>query len=199
MSVFKPCLLFGRFLRPSLLPFAALILTQGAVAAESPAHPQLQAEAVERAGATANSTGGTTAGAAGPSSDERGLQQQSGFVRAMPPGHPVNGGFFSLKNTSGSDISIVGACSESAKRVEIHEHQMRDGLMRMREVEAIAVAAGDTVEFVSGGYHLMIFGLSSSLALGDNVTVNLKLADGSLVELQLPLQLGAGKAKPHKH
>lgn len=131
------------------------------------------------------------------------LHHIDGYVRAMPPGHPVTAGFFRVHN-GGDSVRISGASSEQAQRVEIHEHRHEQGMMRMRQVQSIALAADDVLVFKPGAYHLMIFGLDKSLAIGDSVTVSLHIDDEAgapvhKVELLLPIQRDpmAGKASEH--
>lgn len=53
--------------------------------------------------------------------------------------------------------TLLSASSPISPRVEIHTHTMEGGVMKMRRVESVEVAAGKTVKFKRGGYHLMMF------------------------------------------
>gem|GEM_PF-3086555 len=68
--------------------------------------------------------------------------------------------------------------------VEVHEHRHIDGMMSMRRVSGLRIAAGGTLAFAPGGYHLMVFGFSSGLG---PLQLALRFSDGR--ELQVPLQI----------
>mgnify|MGYP000043441700 CR=1 FL=1 len=68
--------------------------------------------------------------------------------------------------------------------VEVHEHRHIDGMMSMRRVSGLTIAAGDTLVFAPGGYHLMVFGLTSAV---EALQLLLRFSDGR--ELQVPLRL----------
>lgn len=51
-------------------------------------------------------------------------------------------------------------------------------MARMQHVEQIEVAAGATLTFASGGYHLMLLQRKRALSLGDQIEVTLLFADG---------------------
>lgn len=62
--------------------------------------------------------------------------------------------------------------------MEHGEEGMQDGehgspMMGMREIDAIDIPAGDTVELVSGGLHIMLIDLVDDLEVGDRFEVTL--------------------------
>ena len=42
-------------------------------------------------------------------------------------------------------------------RIELHTHEMRDNIMRMRRAEAFSLSPGTDLILKSGGHHLMVF------------------------------------------
>ena len=56
--------------------------------------------------------------------------------------------FFTIDNKGEAD-RIVAASSPLTDRVELHTHTMSDGVMKMRQIEAIDVAAGGKTELKS--------------------------------------------------
>jgi len=93
------------------------------------------------------------------------------LVRTPNPARDVTAGYMTLANRGGAD-RLVGASSPAADRIELHTHSMDDGVMRMRQVEAVDLPAGETVRFEPGGLHLMIFG-AGALQPGDMLVINL--------------------------
>lgn len=93
------------------------------------------------------------------------------LIRTPPQGRDITAGYAILTNAGGAD-RLIGAFTEAADRIEIHQNSMADGVMRMRRVEAVDIPAGGEARLEQGGYHLMIFGLEAVEA-GDAVSVTL--------------------------
>jgi len=122
------------------------------------------------------------------------------WTRATPPGAKVGAGFMTLKSAGVAD-RVVGASSPAAGRVEMHV-TIRDGdVMKMREVKAIDVPAGGSVELKPGGAHLMLMDLRRTLKQGEKVPLTLKLEKGGELKLELSVEeLGARQPAHHgKH
>jgi periplasmic copper chaperone A len=117
-----------------------------------------------------------------------GLEVSDPYVRAVPPGQPNSAAFMSLRNASAKDRALIGAESPAAEVVELHTHVEEDGLMRMRRVEQIAVAAGETTTLAPGGLHIMLIGLKSELAPGQMVELTLIQDDGERLAVQAPVR-----------
>ena len=65
-----------------------------------------------------------------------------------------------------ADTRLTAARTPIAAKVEVHETKMKNGMMDMREVGGVDVPAGKTVEFKTGGLHLMLMGLKKPLTAG---------------------------------
>jgi copper(I)-binding protein len=102
------------------------------------------------------------------------LHIKDAYLRTMPPGQSVTAGFMTVMNHGQDNCSITAAASPIAERVEFHEHLYKDGIMQMRPLAAVAVNAGETVKFVSGGLHLMFFGVIQPLRTGQTTTLTLQ-------------------------
>ena len=70
--------------------------------------------------------------------------------------------FFKLSNSSDMKMALISANSNSAKKIEIHTHDMKDGVMRMRRLEKLTVDAQSSVLLKPNGLHLMVFGYTAS-------------------------------------
>lgn len=110
------------------------------------------------------------------------------YARAVPPGQPNSAAFMQLENTTHADLTLVTAQSSVAEVTELHTHTDVDGVMQMRQVENIALPAGETAELKPGGLHIMLIGLKQPLADGDLVDLTLNFSDGSATELSLPVR-----------
>ena len=109
------------------------------------------------------------------------LMVSEAYFRLMPPGRSMSAAYMKLENTSGESQTLIGLRSDSAANVELHEHSHVNGMMRMRKVDQLNIADGESVTLEPGGYHLMLFGLQAGLGLDDTIDIELQLASGQSV------------------
>ena len=114
----------------------------------------------------------------------KGVTIDDPYVRAIPPGQTISAAFLTLINQSNKTIDLVKATSDRAKNVELHEHLHEDGMMKMRQVAKISVAANGKTELKPGGYHIMLIGLVKPIKPKDIITINLEFSDGSKQEIK---------------
>ncbi|WP_312511607.1 copper chaperone PCu(A)C [Massilia sp.] len=122
------------------------------------------------------------------------------WVRATVPQQRATGAFMQL--TSPKDVKFVSASSPLTASVEVHEMAMQGDVMRMRQVPAIALGAGQTVALKPGGYHIMMMNLKAQLKEGDSVPLTLvfEYPDGKREtrEIKAPVRaLGHAAATGH--
>jgi copper(I)-binding protein len=79
-----------------------------------------------------------------------------------------------IENRGPEADALLGASSDAAKTVELHETRQEGGVMRMRPLAAVEVPAGGRIEMKPGGQHIMLLGLTRDLRPGDKVTVRLR-------------------------
>jgi copper(I)-binding protein len=122
------------------------------------------------------------------------LEVSGGFAKAMLPGQPVGGGFFTVKNSGSADDRLVSVTSPNAGEVQLHEMAMKDNVMRMRELkDGIAIPAGQTVELAPGKLHLMFQKVKTPFRQGDKVPVTLTFEKAGKVDLVLNVLSAQGK------
>lgn len=108
------------------------------------------------------------------------------WTRATPPMAKVGGGYLELTNTGSASDRILGGRSPVAGRVEIHNMEMTDGIMKMRPVpEGVEISVGKTVQLAPGGFHLMLLDLKQPIAAGDMVQVTLEFEHAGTVDVEL--------------
>ena len=103
-----------------------------------------------------------------------------GWFRALPAGLPA-GGYFKLHNGSGKPIVLKGAQSPVCREVMIHRSMNMGGMEHMMPAGDVEVAAGGTLVFAPGGYHLMCMQPTPSMTAGAIVTVTLEFVGGAAV------------------
>ncbi len=101
------------------------------------------------------------------------------FIIADRPGAV----FLTIENTGDAD-KLIAASSPIADKVELHSHTMDNGVMKMRPVEAIDVAANATTELKSGGFHIMMFGVKELPANGTMISLTLTFEKAGKVNIE---------------
>jgi copper(I)-binding protein len=81
--------------------------------------------------------------------------------------------YFMVENTGTEADRLVGASSDAAGVVQVHETTMVDGTASMGEVEGVDVPAGGSVTFEPGGYHVMLMEIPEALEVGSSIDVTL--------------------------
>ena len=93
------------------------------------------------------------------------------WVRASNPGQAVGAAYLTLHSTE--DVTMVYVETERAGNTEIHSMTMQNGIMKMRHLEELAIPANQAVKLAPGGFHLMLFELSSPFKAGEQVKFRL--------------------------
>ncbi len=119
------------------------------------------------------------------------------YVRATPPGLPNSAAFMSVENRTTSDIDILKASSSIAKAVELHTHDMKNGVMKMYQVPKITVPKNGKTVLKPGGFHIMLIGLYSPLKEGETVTLTLEFSNGETKTITAPIKSVMGGMKHH--
>ncbi|WP_319823509.1 copper chaperone PCu(A)C [Thalassovita sp.] len=115
------------------------------------------------------------------------LEISGGFTRASPKMAQVGAGFLTIRSLGEAD-RLVGFTSPACTRPELHTHIHDNGVMRMRQVDAIDIPAGGKVALQPGGLHLMMIGLTAPLSEGDTVPLTLIFEQAGEVQISLPVK-----------
>ena len=110
-----------------------------------------------------------------------------GQIRLPMPGRSVSAGYFTLRNNAEQQMVLTAVSSDAFKRIELHQHSHKDGMMRMEQIEKIDIPAGESVELAPGGLHLMLFEPTKTLQVGQSVELILHFADGQQLPASLPV------------
>ncbi|MCF6444027.1 copper chaperone PCu(A)C [Nereida sp. MMG025] len=112
------------------------------------------------------------------------------YARASTPTAKSGAAFMMITNTSDQADRLIGASSDVAKRVELHTHIEKDGVMNMVHIEeGFALEAGETIALERGGKHVMFMGLTQSFDDGAQVPVTLTFEKAGNVEVMVPVDL----------
>ncbi len=106
------------------------------------------------------------------------LSVDDAYVRAPVADRDVTAAFMTIVNNSEADNALQSASSPAAEKVELHQHTHSDGMMRMRQVERIAIPAQASAALEPGGYHMMLIGIKPELRDQESIDVSLEFANG---------------------
>lgn len=114
----------------------------------------------------------------------------SGWARASMPGMPNSAAYGVLANLGDTDDTLIGASSDAAEAVELHEMVMAEGdVMQMRPLaDGIPVPAGEAAILEPGGLHIMLIGLTEPLVAGETLDITLHFAEREDLVLSLPIR-----------
>jgi copper(I)-binding protein len=106
--------------------------------------------------------------------------------------------FLSITNTGSTNDRLIASHTPAAKRAELHQHIMDNGVMRMRQVKAIDVPTGAMILLKPGSFHIMLFELKSMLNDGDMfpLTLTFEKAGNATIIVHVA-KTGSGKAHEH--
>lgn len=108
------------------------------------------------------------------------------WARAGEAGHN-SAAYMVIRNDGRDSDRLVGASSDVAGAVEVHESTGEHGTMKMREVEEIEIGAGDSVALEPGGYHVMLMDLAHDLTPGDDFSLALTFEHAGTIEIDVPV------------
>jgi copper(I)-binding protein len=123
------------------------------------------------------------------------VKVEDAWVRGTVAQQQATGAFMRL--TASQNARLVEASSPVAGVTEVHEMAMDNDVMRMRQIQGLPLAAGQTVELKPGGFHVMLMDLKQTLQAGQNVPITLVFEDANqnrfTQQIQAPVRaLGAG-------
>jgi len=112
---------------------------------------------------------------------------ENAYVRATIPGTSISSAYMQIENKGEKTITLLSASSSVSPRVEIHQHTMLDGMMRMRKVDSIDIQPKERIKLQPSGLHLMWFDVENPLMAGQNVELNLNFSNNESVIVHIPV------------
>ncbi len=123
------------------------------------------------------------------------VRVENAWVRATAPGQKVAGGFMDL--TADSDMTLVGGSSQVSREFELHFMRMQDGVMEMRQLQAIKLPKGKTVSLEPGDLHVMFIGLKNQIKPGQKVPLTLVVQSADGTQQKLAVQAEVRSSNSH--
>lgn len=92
--------------------------------------------------------------------------------------------YMRVDNRSDDAITIRTAETSAASQVEFHETIVENNIARMRTLDSMVIAAGETLELRPGGRHIMLRQLTADIMPGSQLPFRLILDSGEPIDLQ---------------
>lgn len=113
------------------------------------------------------------------------------WARQNLPSRP-GAAYMTIRNHAFAPDKLIGAHSPAFGRVEIHTHEMVDGVMKMRRVESLDATPGQDLVLAPHGNHLMLFDAKTPMQKGDMTPLTLVFEQTGEVEVMLAV-VGLGE------
>lgn len=127
---------------------------------------------------------------------EKGVEVHEAWARPAAQGE--NGAvYFEIHNHASKPDALIGASTDVADVVEIHESKMNGDVMEMKRVESIPLEAYADVKLAPGGLHLMLVNLKKELNVSDEIGLTLHFKNFQDITLRVPVREAAAPAEDH--
>ena len=103
---------------------------------------------------------------------------QNVWIKENPFNHPMTAGYLTIHNKSNSDAKLIAVSSSIAKRIEIHQMNMSNDIMKMRPLKDGLIIPANAITYLKpGDFHLMFFGLKKQMTPMETHLINLTFKD----------------------
>lgn len=123
----------------------------------------------------------------------------------LPPSAPNVAAYFVVHNDGKQDDRLLGVDSPVSRDAQLHGHiRTEAGLMKMQQVQSVAVPAGQDLTFAPSAYHVMLMQPADRSLLRDGqrfpLTLHFEKAGDITVQVSVQKQPPAGhQDQPHTH
>ena len=107
------------------------------------------------------------------------------WARATPGGAHNGAAYVTIENRGPDADRLTAVSSPAAARAALHSHAMEAGVMKMRPVAAVEVAAGAVTAMKPGGLHIMLMGLAAPLVEGGSFPLTLTFERAGALTLEV--------------
>ncbi len=126
--------------------------------------------------------------------DADGIMVERPWARASAPAARAGAAFMTLRTEGSAGDTLIGVATPAAAAAELHTHEIDNGIVRMREVEGIAVAPGAPTVLGPGGLHVMLIGLEAPLREGERFPLELTFERAGTVEVSVAVEAATAMA-----
>jgi copper(I)-binding protein len=116
----------------------------------------------------------------------------SAWARATPPNASTAAAYVTIENRGAAGDRLVGATTDVAGRVEVHQTYEENGMAMMRPLEDASIPAQGALMMEPGANHLMLTKLTAPLKSGETFDMTLEFERAGSVTVPIEVApLGA--------
>lgn len=129
------------------------------------------------------------------------LVVENAWIRTAPPAAPMRAGYAVLRNAGDAPLRIRAVHSRDFGDVSLHATQLENGVARMRELDGLDLAPGESAVLEPGGKHLMLMQPRGELGAGAKAVVTFEIDNGSSTDAEFSVREApaAGHDEHHGH
>ena len=121
------------------------------------------------------------------------------YKESIAPNAKNGGVFFIIENNGDESDYLIAASSNKAEKVEIHEHIKVNDTLTMQETSDLLIKPNEKLDFVPGGYHVMLLGLKEPLKTGDKFPVTLTFKNSGSIDVDVHVEENIPENMSHDH
>lgn len=118
------------------------------------------------------------------------------WARATPGGVSVGAAYLKISADAKTTDKLIGVSSPVAEDGQIHTNTHEGDVVKMRRVEGIDIASGQSVVLKPSGDHIMLMGLKQPLKEGDLIKLTLQFEKAGAIEVEATVE-PIGSKGPH--
>jgi len=126
------------------------------------------------------------------------IEVHNPWVRATAQGENA-AVYFQLHNHTQNADELIGASSNMADVLEIHESKMVNDVMQMNLVSSLPLGADEEVNFAPGGYHIMLVNIKQEFKIGDHIGIILHFKNHSDIVVNVTVGDAPATTEDHNH
>jgi len=130
---------------------------------------------------------------------ESSLTFDGAWIAEAPPSSRVMVAYMKIKNSGDQIAKIISATSDNFKRISFHQTQQENEMAKMKHMSTLTIPAKGQLVLEAGSHHIMLFNPVKKLKAGDQVNLDLKLENGDVVNLVVPVMKQQMKQMDHSH
>jgi copper(I)-binding protein len=114
-----------------------------------------------------------------------GVVVEQAWARATPGSVKIGAAYVTVANKGAAADRLLSLSTPVAEAASLHETKMEGGIMKMRPLDELAIAPGQTLELKPGGNHIMLEGLKRPLKEGEHFPLTLTFEKAGAREIEV--------------
>ncbi len=110
------------------------------------------------------------------------------WARATAPNAKTAAAYMKITNNGNTPEMITAVSTPVAKKAELHQTTMTDGVMKMEHAAHTMIKPGESLVMEPGGYHLMMMKVTEKLVAGETMTMTVTFKNAGPVIFEMDIK-----------